>query len=409
MRRATLPAVTGPIDDVTVLDLTEYIAGPYATKLLADFGANVIKVERPGGDPARRLGPFPGDQPHPERSGTFFYFNTNTRSVALDLKSAAGREAFDHLLGRADVVVESFRPGVLDGLGLGWEHIHARRSDLPLVSISNFGQEGPYRDYQGTDLTLYGYGGELYTMGIAEREPVKMFGTAAMVQSGAAAATAIFGALMVGRLQGIGQHVDFAITDSHILGADRRHVGTIAYTFSGRESFRPPREGRAILWGVYPCADGFIEFSAAGIRMDRFAEMIGRPEWIADPKWSQPGALGNPALAEEFEGHWYAWLSEHTREDVWDRARAARVLCGPLFSTAEIMADPHFRERGFWARTDHPALGEVEFPGRPFLMPDSPWELRRPAPLYGEHTLEVLRECGYPGAESLAGVAEAAS
>src|SRR5713101_7600464 len=122
--------MAGPLEGLTILDLTHYVCGPYATKLLADFGADVIKVERPGGDPARRLGPFPGDVPHPEKSGTFFYFNTNKRSIELDLSSAAGRETFLALVDRADAVVESFRPGVLDALGVGWDVIHARRPDL---------------------------------------------------------------------------------------------------------------------------------------------------------------------------------------------------------------------------------------------------------------------------------------
>ncbi|MGI8971179.1 MAG: CoA transferase [Dehalococcoidia bacterium] len=219
----------GPLGDITVLDLTHQIVGPYATKLLADYGGNVIKIERPGGDPTRRLGPFPANQTHPERSGTFFYLNSNKRSVVLDLREEAGREGFARLLDLADVVVESFRPGVLDALGVGWEFIHGQCPAVPLVSISNFGQSGPYRSYKGSDLVLYGFAGEMYSMGIAEREPVKMYGTAALVASGAAAASAIMAALLVGREQGLGQHVDFAITDSHIGGADRRHAPVTAY------------------------------------------------------------------------------------------------------------------------------------------------------------------------------------
>ena len=147
--------MTGPLNDVRVLDLTQHIAGPYATKLFADFGADVIKIERPGGDPSRRLGPYQGGERHPEKSGTFFYFNTNKRSAVLDLAEERGREVFWRLLKRADLVVESFRPGVADKLGVGWEAIHARRAHVPLISISNFGQESPYRDYKGSDLVLY--------------------------------------------------------------------------------------------------------------------------------------------------------------------------------------------------------------------------------------------------------------
>jgi crotonobetainyl-CoA:carnitine CoA-transferase CaiB-like acyl-CoA transferase len=237
----------------------------------------------------------------------------------------------------------------------------------------------------------------MYTMGVAEREPVKMYGTAALVESGAAASTAIFAAFLVGREQGIGQHVDFAIADSQLCGNDRRHATVIAYEFSGR---RTPRQGAGamgIAAGVYPCADGYVEFTAAATRIDRVSDMLGRPDWLDDPKWLEPGAMFNPALIEEFAGHFYAWLAERDKREIWAEARRARVLCGPLFTVREIFDDPHFRERGFWETVRHAEMGAIEMPGRPFIMPDSPWRLRRPAPLLGEHTADVLREAGYAG------------
>jgi crotonobetainyl-CoA:carnitine CoA-transferase CaiB-like acyl-CoA transferase len=384
--------VPGPLAGLTIVDLTQHICGPYATKLLADFGADVIKVERPGGDPARQLGPFQGDQPHVETSGTFFYFNTNKRSIELDLKTGSGRDTLFSLIDRADAVVESYKPGVLDRLGFGWDLLHARRPELPLISISNFGQQSPYRDYLGSELTLYALGGELYTMGIAEREPVTMYGAAALVESGAAAATATFAAILASQQQGIGQHVDYSIVDSHFLGADRRHVTTIAYEFSGRKSPRVSRDGRPALTGVYPCADGYVEFSASAGRLDRFAKMLGNPEWLGDPKWQERGALLDAENVAELEGHFYGWLAERTKREVWAAAREARVLCGPLFDVAEIAADSHFRDRGFWTTASHKILGDVEIPGRPFIMPKTPWELRRPAPLLNEHADEIRAE-----------------
>ena len=386
----------GPLDGLTIIDLSEYITGPYATKLLADFGANVIKVERPGGDPARRLGPFPGDEPHPEKSGTFFYFNTNKRSIELDLNGGAGRDTLWKLIDRADAVVESHRPGWMASIGFGWDAIHARRPDLPLISITNFGQHSPYRDYAGTELTLFAFAGEMYTMGIQEREPVTMYGTASLVESGSAAAAAIMAAMLSGQQQGIGQWVDFSIADSHFLGADRRHVGTIAFQFSGRRTVRASRSNRAVLTGVYPCADGWVEFSAASNRMDRFAAMLGNPEWLQDPKWSQRAALLDPDNVAELEAYFFEWLSEHTKREIWAAAREARVLCGPLFDVAEIAEDSHFRDRGFWSTTKHAALGEVTIPGRPLIMPKTPWSLRRPAPLLNEHADEITAELQNP-------------
>ncbi len=384
----------GPIDGVRILDLTVGIAGPYATKLLADYGADVIKVEPPGGDLTRHLGPFPCAEPHTEKSGTFLYFNTNKRSVVLDLTCDEAVDVLGRLVEQADVVVESFKPGVLDALGAGWEFVRSRKPGISLVSISNFGQESPYRDYEGTELTLYGFAGEMYTIGVAEREPVKMYGTAALVESGSAAANAVMASLFVSARQGIGQHVDFSIADSQFGGADRRHVSVIAHEFARRKTPRSPMDSRGVLRGVYPCADGYVEFSGAGGRLDRFAKMLGEPEWLADPKWQEPGALFKPENAEEFDGNFYPWLLERTKKEIWERARAARVLCGPLLTIDELVADEHFRERGFWQSVEHPAAGNFVMPGRPFIMHSTPWELRRPAPLLGQHTDEVLAEAG---------------
>lgn len=385
----------GPIDGVHVLDLTVGIAGPYATRLLADYGADVIKVEPPGGDFARKLGPFPADVPHPEKSGTFLYFNANKRSIVVDLHAPSSGEVFARLVDWADVVVESFMPGALDGLGVGWEFIHARNPVISLVSISNFGQDSPYRDYEGTELTLYGFGGEMYSMGVAEREPVKMFGTAALVESGAAAANAIMASLFLSHRHRVGQHVDFSIVDSHFGGADRRHVAAIAVEFSGRRTPRNPLESSGVLRGVYPCADGYVEFTGAGTRLDRFREMLGHPVWLSDPRWDVPGAIFLAENAAEFDANFYPWLYQHTKKEIWAKAREARVLCGPLFTIDELVADEHFRQRGFWQSVEHPVAGAFVMPGRPFIMNASPWEMRRPAPMLGQHTREILAELGF--------------
>jgi crotonobetainyl-CoA:carnitine CoA-transferase CaiB-like acyl-CoA transferase len=392
--------MTGPLDDATILDLTQHIVGPYATKQFADFGANVIKVERAEGDPARRLGPFKDGEVSPEQSGTFFFFNTNKRSAVLNLQTAAGRAAFWRLADSADLIVESFRPGVMDALGIGWEAIHRRRGDLPLVSVSNFGQTSPYRDYKGSELVLYGFGGEMYSTGRLQREPVKMYGTAALVQSGAALATALMGALFAGRYQGVGQHVDFSIVDSHLLGADRRHATVMGEQYSGRKTLRAPAAPPAgILAGLYRCADGWIDIAGGGARFRNVRDFLGHPDWIQDSKWDDPTIQYDPQAIEEFNSHFAAWLAEHDKREIWEAARRARFICGPLYTIDEVFDDANFRERGLWERAETPEMGAFDFPGRPFLMSATPWEYRRAAPRLGEHTAEVLREAGADDAE----------
>ena len=382
------------LDNVRVLDLTHHIAGPYATKLFADFGADVVKVERPGGDIARGLGPFQGGEPHPERSGLFFYLNTNKRSAVLDLHTDAGKQALAALAKRADIVVESFAPGTLEKLGVGYEFFRGIKPELPVVSISNFGQDGPYRDYKLSELTLYGFAGEMYSMGETDREPMKMAGTAALFESGAAIAVGVMGALFASKRHGIGQHVDISLAETHFGGVDRRHATAIAFQFSGRKTLRLASHGGGMPQGIYPCADGYVDFTNAGLRPDRVADMLNHAEWLNDPRYSDPMQRMNPAVIEDWNANFIVWCIERTKREIWDEARRAKVMCGPMFTMEDLFTDEHFRDRGFWAKADHSELGQITIPGRPFQMQHGGWELRRAAPLLGQHTDEVLREAG---------------
>ncbi|MGE0598498.1 MAG: CaiB/BaiF CoA transferase family protein [Dehalococcoidia bacterium] len=385
------------LDNVRILDLTQHIAGPYATRLFADFGADVIKIEKPGGDITRTMGPFKGGEQHPERSGLYFYLNCNKRSVVLDLKTPAGRDALAALAKTADIVVESFAPGTLERLGIGYEWFRALKPGLPLVSISNFGQDGPYRDYRLTDLTLYAFAGEMYSMGETDREPVKMAGTAALFESGAAVAVGIMGALFASKRHGIGQHVDISLAETHFGGVDRRHATAIGFQFSGRKTMRVASHGGGMPQGIYPCADGYVDFTNAGLRPDRIAEMLEHPDWLDDPRFTDPIQRMNPAIIEEWNGHFIEWCIERTKREIWAEARRAKVMCGPMFTMEDLFTDEAFRDRGFWSKASHPELGEVTIPGRPLMMQHGGWELRRAAPLLGQHTEEVLAEIAANG------------
>ena len=385
------------LDNLNILDLTQHVAGPYATRLLADYGADVIKIEKPEGDVARSMPPFLDDQPGQETSGTFFYLNCNKRSVVLDLSSAAGKDALAALIRRADLVLESFRPGTLDRLGVGWDFIKAQNAEVPLVSVSNFGQAGPYAGYELSELTLYGFAGEMYTMGENDREPVKMAGTAALFESGAAIAAAAMGAIFAAERQDVAQRVDVALSETHFGGVDRRHATAIGFQFSGRRSYRASGAAGGMAAGVLPCADGYMEWSTSLIRRDRFGDMIGNPEWFQDPRFADPLTANDPEVVGEFNAHFLGWCIERTKREIWEEARRSKVLCAPLFTMEDLFNDEHFRDRGFWSEVDHPVMGKVTIPGRPFIMQKGGWELRRPAPLLGEHTREVLAEAGLGG------------
>ncbi len=181
----------GALADITVLDLTHHIAGPYCTKLLATYGAEVIKIERPGtGDPARQAGPFPGDVPHPEKSGLFLHLNTNKQSVTINLQHARGQALIRELVKQVDVVVENFAPRVLPALGLSYADLEPLNPRLVLTSISNFGQTGPYRDWRAQDIVIYAMGGAMNITGLPDREPLRLALNLMAYQGGNVAATA---------------------------------------------------------------------------------------------------------------------------------------------------------------------------------------------------------------------------
>lgn len=387
------------LSDLTVVDFTHYVAGPYCTKLLADYGAEVIKIERPvTGDGARRLGPFPHDEPHIEKSGLFLHLNTNKRSVTLDLNSDTGKEIVKKLVAEADVVVESFKPGTMARFGLDYQALSAVNPALVMTSISNFGQTGPYRDYTAADIMFYGMGGEMYSTGLAEREPVTMARHVTLYQAGAVATVATMGAVFAAGSDGEGQYVDVSIMETQVGSIDRRMSMLLAYQYNGEISYRQPSEGTAgFPSGTYPCADGYVQVQGGTAYFRRILKMLGEPEEFADPHWQTPQAQADPDLKAEFEGYFIAWCMERTKHEIWEAAQSARVLSGKLNTIGDAASDANFIARGAFSDIEHPEAGKLTYLGRPFIMSESPWALRKPAPLLGEHTDEVLSGLGYTG------------
>ena len=386
------------LEGITVVDFTAHIAGPYATKVLADLGARVIKVERPVGDCARRLPPFFADEPGPERSGTYQFLNTNKESVVLDLKSRESREVVRRLVERADLVVTSWPPAVAERLRLTYEELRAL-ADVPVLTLTNFGWGGPYRDYRLSDTVLYAMGGEMYSHGIASREPLKMGGTAALLQCGAMGAIAALGAIHAWELHGVAQHVDLALFDVQVNSVDRRSSAILAYRFSGRVLERPEAATTGVAGGIYPCADGYVEVTASGgAYWDRFVDMLA-DDRLRDPKWKDPSWLSQPDARAEADAIVYPWMLARTRQEIWREARRARAMVAPVYTHVDLFEDPVFRERGLWTEVEHAVLGKFAMLGRPYILERTPWRVRRAAPMLGEHTRPVLEELGFGGDE----------
>jgi len=390
----------GALSHLRVVDLTHHIAGPYCTKLLADFGADVLKIERPGaGDPTRASGPFAGDTPDPEKSGRFLYFNTNKRGMTLNLKTATGREILERLVRDADILVENFRPGVLPSLGLDYETLAIINPRLVVTSISNFGQTGPYRDYRATEIVADAMGGWMYGLGVPEREPIKPPGVQAQLVAGVFGLLGTLSAVHARALTDRGQHVDVSIQEA-VLWIQMNITTTYSYSggiwkrHGGHSTMNHPQ-------GLFECKDGIIGVNVLYyVEWDRFAEFVGHPEWLQDPRFATPvlRAQNRAAMDEILK----PWLLERTRQELFESAQRAKIPFALVNEPADLVASPQLQARGFWENVEHPVAGTVTMPGAPFKLSETPWTLRRPAPRLGEHAEEVLvDQLGYTNDEVL--------
>jgi crotonobetainyl-CoA:carnitine CoA-transferase CaiB-like acyl-CoA transferase len=385
------------LSDVKVVDLTWYIMGPYCTKLLADYGADVIKIERPGeGDPARRLGPFLNDDPHPEKSGLFLHLNTNKRGITLNLKTETGKKIFEELVKRADILVENFSPRVMPSLGLDYRTLEKINPRLVMTSISNFGQTGPYRDFKASELIFQGFGGPMHLMGTADREPSKKAGNTVQYQVGLTGATATMLAYYAAQVRGYGDHVDVNGAREELNGLDSKAFAMTSYQYTGhlhqrRKSLSPHTR---------PCKDGYVFLVGAG----SLTGELFFPAWARILKltpaeieeWGKPEVLNDPAKAGEFEDKFMTpWLMQRNMTEIVEEAQAAGVMSTPFNTPESLLNDPHFRERGYWVEIDHPVTGPLTYPGAPIKMGEGGWQIRRPAPLLGQHNEEVYGEIGY--------------
>ena len=377
-----------------MLDLTHHIAGPYCTKLLADFGAEVVKIERPGGDPARWTPPFFRDQPGADRGLTFAYLNTNKQSVTLDLKSPRGRDILLDLAEDTDILVENFSPRVMASLGMDFETLRAKNPALVMVSISNFGQTGPYRDYKAADIVAYALGGLMYIFGAYDREPLKHAYNQAQFKAGTDAASAALIALYRQRLTGGGQHVDVSIQEAVATGL-RDVVNNFTYTGAVRRR-QPNHSGdlnrlRATVDGHMLPSPGLT----VGFNWQTVVDFLGIPE-LDDERFATPSA--RLANAEELGRILDGYFIEQNKYEMFYASHQHRFIFGVVQSPEETLADPQFEHRGFFVEADHPAIGPLRFPGAPFNMGATPWRLTGPAPGLGQHTGAVLEQrLGYSG------------
>ena len=377
------------LSGLKIIDLSWHIAGPYCTKLLADLGAEVIKVEQPGcGDPSRKEGPFPNDEPDPERSGLFAYLNHNKKGVTLNLKTERGTAILKKLVREADILVENFSPRVMPSLGLSYDTLKEINPRLVMTSISNFGQVGDYRDYRATELITQAMSGFISSLGDPEREPLRAAGQLRILEyiTGAFAAMSTLAAIAGRRKWNEGKHIDVSITETGLL---QRSYPTVQNSFPTSPSKHTRRY--TMLPSIEKCKDGYIGINLlTGQHWQNFCLMTEMYDWVDDPKFTT--LFHRLQHKGEFRERFDQWLSEHTREEIIQLGAEWRVPVTPVPTFKEMLSFPQYTERDFFIEVTHPKIGAVVQPGAPFRMSQTPWAINNPAPLLGEHNLSIYKD-----------------
>lgn len=382
----------GALQGVRVLDITQVMAGAYCSLLLADLGADVIKVEKPAGDDVRRM----STSDDIEQSHAFVAMNRNKRGISVDMKTAEGVEVIRRLAAEVDVVVENFRPGAMDRLGLGYEALSALNPSLIYASVSGFGATGPYRDLGGFDLVAQAASGIMSVTGYPGGDPVKVGVPICDLNAGSFAALGVLSAYLHRVRTGRGQYVDTSLLEAGIAATvwesnEWFGAGTIAEPTGSAHRLAAPYE-------ALKTADGYIAIGAANQKVwEALCSAIDRVDLLARDEYSSnPARVRNRLqLADELNNH----LAARTTDEWVTRLRAGGVPCGPINDIAAVHRDPHVRARNVTTTTEHPVLGEVTHLTVPVKLSRTPAEISRTAPLLGQHTREVLFEYGYTDAE----------
>jgi crotonobetainyl-CoA:carnitine CoA-transferase CaiB-like acyl-CoA transferase len=382
-----------PLDDVFVVDLSRILSGPVCTMVLADMGAEVVKIEPPPtGDDSRQWGP-------PFIGGISTYFlsvNRNKKSLGLNLKTEEGRRVLWKLIERADVFIENFRPGVMARLGFGYEAVSKANPRTVYCSISGFGQTGPYRDRPGYDVIAQGESGLMDLTGYPDGPPTKVGASLADVVAGLYAVQGILLALLARYRTGTGQHVDVSLLDGMVSTLTYQ---ALIYLSTGRSPKRMgSRHPSIVPYECFQAKDGYVNIGVTNQKQwDNFCQVLGFPELAADPRFetmkSRLAHYGElrPLIERVF--------SEMTRADVIARMYEVGIPAGPINSVGEVLEDPQLQAREMIVALTHPEYGPLRVLGVPIKLSGTPGEVQNAPPRFGEHNHDVLARMGYSDEE----------
>jgi crotonobetainyl-CoA:carnitine CoA-transferase CaiB-like acyl-CoA transferase len=404
------------LDTYRVLDLTDE-RGLLCGKLMGDMGADVIKIEHPGGDPARDIGPFYKDDIHPEKSLFWFALNLNKRGITLDILRDDGRQILKKLVKTADFLIESFPPGFLDELGLGYTHLEAINPRIIMVSITPFGQKGPYADYKAPDIVGMAMGGMMQICGDPDRPPVRISHPQAYYFAAADGLAGAMAAHYYREETGEGQHVDVSMQQSVVPLAMTAPLLWEFYKINqkrgGSEQIVEHRledgtQKTTRLRTVWPTKDGYVQYTVMGgvigapssRALTEAMDSVGMaPEELMSKDWE---ALNRQTITQEeidrISEPIGKYFAAHSTMEIYEEAVKRRIILAPLSTTAQIRENVQLQERGAWTEVAHPELGtSIPFPGDWARLTETPLSLRRRSPLIGEHNQEVYGdELGIP-------------
>jgi crotonobetainyl-CoA:carnitine CoA-transferase CaiB-like acyl-CoA transferase len=382
------------LDDIRVLDISQGISGPFCAKLLGDFGADVIKVESSEGDMGRTMPPFFQDDPHPEKSLFFLLLNLNKRGITLNLETPEGAKMFKQLVREVDIVVESFQPGYLASLGLGYDMLEHENPQLIMTSITPFGQTGPYSQYQGEEIVAYATGGIMSISGTRDREPLKHGGFQAQYETGLNGFIPTLYTLLLRDATGTGQHID--VSAQEVVNSSL--VSTQPY-FSWMGGVEGRQSEGNMFRNVMPCKDGyFVSQTGGGASWDDIATFYGREELKDDRFATGDQRVINGRAMDEII---LDATKDRTMAEMFRTASEQYRMLFGIVQTPKDLADcPQLEDRQFYQEVEHPVIGKIKVPFRLWNMSAAAPRYRRPAPLLGQHNEEVYAElCGYTGAE----------
>jgi crotonobetainyl-CoA:carnitine CoA-transferase CaiB-like acyl-CoA transferase len=379
-----LPAT---LDDLKVLDLSQGLAGPVCAKILADFGADVVKVEPLKGDAARNMAPFFGNAPHPEKSLVYLLANLNKRGVKVNFEDAEGRALIRQMAQKADIIIESYKPGYLASLGLDYESLARDNPRLIMVSITPFGQTGPYKDFKNEEIITYALSGIMSISGLAEREPLKHGGMQSQYEGGLAGAVGTLAAIHARDMLGEGQQVDISLQDviTSTLVIHQPMYGWVG-AVQGRRRPSGSNYGQ-----VQECKDGyFIWQTGGGAEWSDIIEFFGS-EQLKEERFAT--VAGRALHGIDLDRIVLDATKDRTMQELFNTASEKyHMLFGIVQEPQDLARCPHLEAREYFQEVDHPVMGRIKVPYRLWSMPDAPAVYRRSAPLLGQHNAEVFGE-----------------